>query len=968
MKHHLLCLLLLASTHLLAQPGCGEMFYDSGGPNLPYGSSNQTVTISPDNPGERVTVTFFSFSVESNFDALYVYDGGSTAAPQIMSNNGAGSVPGGIPGGFWGIAIPGPFTSTSPDGSLTFRFVSDGGFELEGWAANVTCSPQPSVNCERPDVLAADNITPTSAVLLWADPNNAINQWEVIVQPYGIAAPSATTNGTLVSANSYLASGLLPSTYYVFYVRGQCETSGTSSWTTGYLFATRPLNDACENAIVIPVNANSNCSETVRGSLIGATGSGTSIGGCTGTPDDDVWFQFTANQPKLRMSLWAGQGIASGTTLTYAIYQGSCANLAPFACGTPTNYALLENLTVGETYYIRVYSPSASAQNLNFSVCLSALPSCETAPSICSGVDYANTSGTGVLGPMGCLFNTPNPAYFSLKIGTTGSIKMHITQSSVASSTPNLEVNYLFWGPYASLDAACTAINNNAPSNSYIDCGSSQTLNIANAQAGDYYIVMVTNFSNQLGNIRFTMDPASTGALDCSGFALNAFLDSNANGVQETTEPNFPLGEFEYEANNDGNNYHVSSASGRHIVYDQTPSNTYAAAFHVNPEFSSVYNCATTYDSISATLNVPQFSFPVTILQNYNDLTISLVPLSPLRAGGIFKLKIVYRNAGNQIISGNVTFNYDPLLSPIDVSPSGTIQTTDGLTYAFTNLAPFESRSLIVTMSVPAIPAVALGQNILTTASINIPEGDISPANNLAHRMDTVVAGYDPNEKSEANGGQVVFADFGADDYLHYTIRFENVGNAEAFDVKIVDELDPKLDENSVVMLNNSHYCSMERLNQTLTWYFNGINLPVSVANSTIGKGYVHFKIKPKPGYSIGDIIPNTAEIFFDTNPAIVTNTFLTEFVSELGVTDLNPKDATVFPNPTTGQLNVALASSGTISKIDFYDMLGQHIIGFSDISATTALINVGMLARGMYLMTIETSDGLRMVKKIVKK
>ena len=56
--------------------------------------------------------------------------------------------------------------------------------------------------------------------------------------------------------------------------------------------------------------------------------------------------------------------------------------------------------------------------------------------------------------------------------------------------------------------------------------------------------------------------------------------------------------------------------------------------------------------------------------------------------------------------------------------------------------------------------------------------------------------------------------------------------------------------------------------------------LPVSVANTMTGKGYITFKIKPKPGYAVGDIIPNNASIYFDFNPAIITNTFQTEFVA----------------------------------------------------------------------------------------
>ncbi len=105
---------------------CGSVFTDPAGPTANYANnSDYTVTICPPNPGDLVTVTFTSFDIEATWDALYVFNGNSIAAPQISSSNPSGNVPGGLAGGFWGTAIPGPFTSTSPDGCLTFRFRSD---------------------------------------------------------------------------------------------------------------------------------------------------------------------------------------------------------------------------------------------------------------------------------------------------------------------------------------------------------------------------------------------------------------------------------------------------------------------------------------------------------------------------------------------------------------------------------------------------------------------------------------------------------------------------------------------------------------------------------------------------------------------------------------------------------------------------------------------------------------------------
>ena len=277
----------------IAPPACGGTYTDPGGATANYANNtDSTVTICPTIPGQQVTVTFTAFNTEANWDALYVFNGNSIAAPQIPSTNPAANVPGGLAGGYWGTAIPGPFTGDAATGCLTFRFRSDGSVNNPGWVANVTCAPPPT--CPRPTAVTVTAVTQTSAIVGWTEMGTA-TQWEVLVLPAGSPVPTSTTTGFVTAnTNPFPISGLASGTQFVVYVRSHCSDTDISLWSNpGVVFATLITNDECANAITVPVNPNTSCTLTVGGTVIGATAS-TEPNTCGGTDDDDVWFQFTA--------------------------------------------------------------------------------------------------------------------------------------------------------------------------------------------------------------------------------------------------------------------------------------------------------------------------------------------------------------------------------------------------------------------------------------------------------------------------------------------------------------------------------------------------------------------------------------------------------------------------------------------------------------------------------------------------
>lgn len=962
---------------LPAPPGCGGQFTDAAGPNANYAAnSNITTVICPNNPGDVVTVTFTSFNTEATWDALYVFDGNSATAPQIPSNNGQGNVPGGIAGGYWGNTIPGPFMASSPNGCLTFLFRSDASVQNPGWIANVTCAPPP--NCLAPSNLTINSTTTTSVVLGWTD-NSTVSSWEVLALPAGSPLPTATDSGQVVTTNPATISGLATATAYDFYVRANCDQGDHSYWSLRKSGATAISNDECVTAIDVPISGRM-CTQTIHGSLTGATAS-TDAFTCTGSADDDAWFKFVATAANLNVTL---NNVSNAlTNPNIVVYSGSCGSLTSIFCGSgTTSYASLSNLTIGATYYVRVFSNGTAPVSVTFDVCITIPSTCLTGESICGANNYANTTGVPSLGTIGCLSTTPNPTFFTLRIAASGTINLLLTQSSIGSATANLDVDYAAWGPFTSQDAGCTAVSSGqapgigAPGSQTTGCSYSpnptETLSISNAVAGEYYIILITNFSNQPGYISVTQtntNAAGAGSIDCSGIRLNAFLDSNSNGTQDNGEPNFPLGQFHYDINNSGNPHAITSATGTHMIYDYNPANLYNLSYTINNDYASQYNTSASYSNVSvASGGLITYDFPVTISQNYNDAGVTIVPQGTPRAGFSYNLKVIYTNNGTQAIpSGTLTFNNNVGTTITNVSQTGTTVIPNGFTYVFSNLLPYETRSMIVTIAVPSIPAVFLGQLLTNTIAVTPPTGDTVSNNNTSSCTQAVTGSYDPNDKLEGHGEKIVFSTFTSDDYLEYTIRFENTGTAGALDVVVNDILDNKLDENTLVMLAASHSYYLDRLGNNLSWKFSNIQLPVSVPDTEIGKGFVKFKIKPKPGYEIGDIIPNTADIIFDSNPAIVTNTFNTEFVATLGNELFTENSIVLYPNPAKNTLYINLQNSTEIiDEVVIFDVLGKNVARVSKVSSNQSVIDVSELSKGIYMVEITTENHLKQVKKLI--
>ncbi|MCT4699562.1 T9SS type B sorting domain-containing protein [Tenacibaculum haliotis] len=181
---------------------------------------------------------------------------------------------------------------------------------------------------------------------------------------------------------------------------------------------------------------------------------------------------------------------------------------------------------------------------------------CDTSEPMCSdnsGVKiFNNTTNTPDNGSTACLYSTPNPSWFYIKVESTGNLEFEIIQSTDFDTNGNptgtsIDVDFAAWGPFNTSNSNCTSLakecidssgnsilcpdnitspnfyTNNLDNTNIIDCsysGSSrENFTINNAQAGEFYVLLITNFDNLSGKIKLeqtNFTNTGSGTTDCS--------------------------------------------------------------------------------------------------------------------------------------------------------------------------------------------------------------------------------------------------------------------------------------------------------------------------------------------------------------------------------------------------------------------------------------------------------------------
>ena len=449
------------------------------------------------------------------------------------------------------------------------------------------------------------------------------------------------------------------------------------------------------------------------------------------------------------------------------------------------------------------------------------------------------------------------------------------------------------------------------------------------------------------------------------------FFDENENGVFDDLD--YGLGGHEINIGLfEGSVF--TNEEGVFLLNDFLP-----GTYQVSPEENEYYPYITTSFLEYLTLDdwgedIPLLHFGVSNEEPDFDLGVSLFSSSGFPCNDYVHHHICVSNLGNDTVDCVIALNPDELFT--DYSEVFEVDSVvDGVYYfSIESLGPTQQLCIEIDLIGPT------EDNLGETVSSFVEAWGINEDNIVAGGQDSfesiVTCAYDPNDKLVDPPGYEEEHFINAESELEYTIRFQNTGNDTATDVVIHDILDENLDLNTfeVVAYSHSQFTSLNYETRLLEFHFLDINLPDSLSNEEESHGFVSFRISPLDGIDPNTEITNGAEIYFDENEPIVTNSvWNTIFDCSVELADVVFSDNQVCKKDTVGVFAVGYPIEEYIWYFDgepigtnspfvdvFSDLGGTHTLTLTAINPVcTISMDHNFYVVNLSPPTIEYDEGI---------
>lgn len=296
-------------------------------------------------------------------------------------------------------------------------------------------------------------------------------------------------------------------------------------------------------------------------------------------------------------------------------------------------------------------------------------------------------------------------------------------------------------------------------------------------------------------------------------------------------------------------------------------------------------------------------------------------------------------------ITGAATYDgpYTGALTPSSVSGST-------LTYTIPDFGAINFNSAF-NIWLKTDSAAVLGSEICIQSIISTTATDINHINDTLNYCGAVVNSFDPNDKLVYPANT-----FGTNEWLTYTINFQNTGTDTAYHIIVRDTLDSHLDLGTFTYLASSHNPQIEIDGNAVMFNFPRINLLDSFHNEAESHGWLQYKIKTLSTLPALATIKNKASIYFDDNAPIVTNTTLNVNTSLSIHSDYQMAAFKIYPNPATASISIEATENGYFK---LFNLLGSEVY-HSQVSTTNTATNILLpkLPNGLYIYQFRAENG----------
>ncbi len=453
------------------------------------------------------------------------------------------------------------------------------------------------------------------------------------------------------------------------------------------------------------------------------------------------------------------------------------------------------------------------------------------------------------------------------------------------------------------------------------------------------------------------------------------YIDRNNNGYEDTADMVFVNGLIQLEHQQTTKETYMNF-DGQGVFYADT--GTYISrliSYHGALKHYDIYPAEQTMH-FSNLGNNDSITFRLVPKPGFVDLKISISPLYQAMPAKTTQYNGLIENYGNDTARNvQIKFLKDPKqeLALTDLFPitfSG-----DTMIYDVGTLYPYQTFPFFIT-EVNDTPYTHLGDTLYLQAFAWPVSGDLNAEDNSAFIYQPVEPLIQTNDKVESHGSGITTSQLSAGEYLYYTIRFQNKTGNYCNYISVTDTLSDLLDWNSFEMLGctDMTYRLSIKDKHIVTWNLDNIYLTdTNSYYEATGHGFISFRIRPKSGLMVNDVIENRATIYLKDIGTFETNTCITKILQERVTTVKNNPVSKInlYPNPATDRLTLEFnMNQSQLLYLRFYDISGK-LLQQQKTNCTSGSnvleLSTGDYSNGIYFITLSTESEVLYYGKILK-